>query len=61
MLCDDYGHKIAAGVNFLKSYFSEKEKEFEMVFKLSSKAHSLTLKVFFILVSTSWKARRVLF
>ena len=25
VLCDDYGHKIAAGVNFLKGPFLEKE------------------------------------
>ena len=28
MLCDDYSHKIAAGVNFLKGHFLEREKEF---------------------------------
>ena len=27
VLCDDYSHKIAAGVNFLKGHFLEKEKE----------------------------------
>ena len=26
MLCDDYGHKIAVGVNFLKGHFLEKEE-----------------------------------
>ena len=28
VLFDDHGHKIAAGVNFLKGHFLEKEKEF---------------------------------
>ena len=28
MLCDDYSQKIAAGVNFLKGHFLEREKEF---------------------------------
>ena len=39
MLCDDYGHKIAAGVNFLKDHFLEKEKEEStiQVFRCSSK------------------------
>ena len=26
VLCDDYGHKIAVGLNFLKGHFLEKEK-----------------------------------
>ena len=39
MLCDDYGHKIIVGVNFLKGHFLEKEKELSttQVFKHSSK------------------------
>ena len=28
MFCGDYSHKIAAGVNFLKGHFLEREKEF---------------------------------
>ena len=28
VLCDDHGHKIAAGVNFLKGHSLKKEKEF---------------------------------
>ena len=37
MLCDDYGHKIAVGVNFLKGHFLEKKMITTQVFKRSSK------------------------
>ena len=36
VLCDDHCHKIAAGVNFLKDHFLEKEKELSAVFQRSS-------------------------
>ena len=60
MLCDDYGHKIAVGVNFLKGHFLEKEKLLQLRFlNVVQRPHSFTLKIFFIHMSTSWKERRV--
>ena len=63
VLCDDYGHKIAAGANFLKGTSCKKKKN-DLQLRLLNvvqRPHSFILKVFFILMSTSWKARRVLF
>ena len=62
-LCADYNCKIAAGGNFLNGHFSlkKKKKNFKQFLNLVQRPHSFTLKVFFILMSTSWKAWRVLF
>ena len=63
MLCDDYGHEIAAGVNFLKGHFLEKEKELSttQVFKHSLKTTFFYSESILYPVPTSSKARMVLF
>ena len=63
VLCDDYGHKIAAGVNFLKGHFLEKEKELSttQVFKHSLKTTFFYSESILYPMPTSSIARMVLF